>query len=82
MPICYEFEFGEELSIDENGVPLEHLVTCVANVELKYGGPNKNIKYIIRDVKIKNSDLEKEGMCEIVSNGSFYCFVFDCRGFI
>ncbi|XP_075231628.1 meiosis regulator and mRNA stability factor 1-like protein [Lycorma delicatula] len=33
---CYEAEFGS-LKLDENGVPLEHLLTCVSGVELQVG---------------------------------------------
>lgn len=49
-------EFGEALPVDDNGVPLEHLLTCVSNVQLKYGGPNRNIKYIVRDIKTGESE--------------------------
>ncbi|XP_076269320.1 meiosis regulator and mRNA stability factor 1-like protein isoform X12 [Rhynchophorus ferrugineus] len=43
---CFEQECHESLPISENGVPLEHLVTCVPNVEIKLVGPNKNVKVI------------------------------------
>lgn len=53
--VCYEMEFGERLPVDENGVPLEHLLTCLDNVQLQYGGPNRNIKYIKRE-RYKNDE--------------------------
>lgn len=37
MPNCYEAEFEEKLQVDDNGVPLEHLVSCLSCVELKQG---------------------------------------------
>lgn len=53
---CYEAEFNEQLPMNPLGVPLEHLVTCVPNVELKYGGPMKNIKYV---TLVQNSTTEE-----------------------
>ncbi|XP_025073854.1 meiosis regulator and mRNA stability factor 1 [Pogonomyrmex barbatus] len=35
LPNCYEAEFKEQLEIVENGVPLEHLVSCLSCVELR-----------------------------------------------
>lgn len=35
LPNCYEVEFKEQLEIVENGVPLEHLVSCLSSVELR-----------------------------------------------
>lgn len=49
-------ELGEELLFDDNGVPLEHLLTCINNVQLKYDGPNKNVKYIVREMKGDSED--------------------------
>ncbi|KAK0092688.1 hypothetical protein PV326_000848 [Microctonus aethiopoides] len=37
LPNCYEAEFKVPLVINENGVPLEHLISCLASVELKQG---------------------------------------------
>lgn len=45
---CYEQECREQLPIDHNGVHLEHLLSCVGNVEIKFTGPNKNIKIITK----------------------------------
>lgn len=56
--VCYEMEFGEPLPVDENGVPLEHFLTCVHNIELKYGGPNKNVKYIKREIRVGENEEE------------------------
>ncbi|XP_025836484.1 meiosis regulator and mRNA stability factor 1 isoform X1 [Agrilus planipennis] len=58
LQICYETELSEPLPTDESGVPLEHLVTCVKNVELKYGGPNKNIKYL--QLKTETNEIDAE----------------------
>lgn len=44
MPNCYEAEFNELLPTDENGVPLEHLVSCLSSVELKQS--LGSVKYI------------------------------------
>lgn len=57
--MCYEAEFGEPLPIDDNGVPLEHLLTCLPNVQLKYSDPNKNIKYIKRET---TTDTDEESV--------------------
>lgn len=45
FPNCYEAEFKEPLHIDENGVPLEHLVSCLSSVELKQG--IGSVKYLV-----------------------------------
>ncbi|XP_060522951.1 meiosis regulator and mRNA stability factor 1 isoform X2 [Cylas formicarius] len=43
---CYEQEFRVALPVDDDGVPLEHLVTCVPRAELLLVGPNRNIKIV------------------------------------
>lgn len=53
LPNCYEAEFKEQLEIIENGVPLEHLVSCLSCVELKQD--TGSVKYIIW---IGKKDLE------------------------
>lgn len=45
MSNCYEAEFKEKLQVVENGVPLEHLVSCLSCVELKQG--IGSVKYLI-----------------------------------
>ncbi|XP_063916773.1 meiosis regulator and mRNA stability factor 1 isoform X1 [Zophobas morio] len=55
---CYEQECQEPLPVDFNGVPLEHLISCVPNVEIKYSGPNKNIKIIKREFRSVELDEE------------------------
>lgn len=57
--ICYEQEFKEPLPIDDSGVPLEHLITCIPNIEIKSAWPNTNIK-IIKFSEAK-SNTENEG---------------------
>lgn len=45
FPVCFEVELGEKLAVDESGVPLEHLLTCVSGVELKTG--MNMMKYLV-----------------------------------
>lgn len=45
LPCCYEAEFKEQLEIVENGVPLEHLVSCLYSVELRQD--IGSVKYIM-----------------------------------
>ncbi|XP_054265497.1 meiosis regulator and mRNA stability factor 1-like [Macrosteles quadrilineatus] len=40
---CYAAQF-EPLVVDEQSVPLEHLVTCISNVELIHSGSNKHLR--------------------------------------
>lgn len=53
---CYEQEYLEQLPVNYSGVPLEHLVTCVPNVEIKCSGPNKSIKIIKQEMKAIEMD--------------------------
>jgi meiosis arrest female protein 1 len=55
---CYEQECHESLPVDSNGVPLEHLISCVPNVEIKCSGPNKNIKIVKREIRSVEVDEE------------------------
>ncbi|CAG9863540.1 unnamed protein product [Phyllotreta striolata] len=56
---CYEQEFFEPLPAYDDGVPLEHLVTCVPNVVIKLVGPNKNIKIVtVEENKKEKQDEE------------------------
>lgn len=45
LPICYEAEFKENMQVAENGVPLEHLISCLSCVELKQS--MGSVKYLI-----------------------------------
>lgn len=45
LPNCYEAEFKEQIEIIENGVPLEHLVSCLSCVELRQD--IGSVKYIV-----------------------------------
>lgn len=58
FPICYQVEFSERLAIDESGVPLEHLISCIPNVQIFYGGPSKNIKYLKQCASKSGSDAD------------------------
>jgi hypothetical protein len=40
---CYAAQF-EPLVVDEQSVPLEHLITCISNVELVHSGGNKHLR--------------------------------------
>lgn len=44
MLYCYEAEFHESMNVDENGAPLEHLISCLTSVELKQNVGS--VKYI------------------------------------
>ncbi|KAI4457150.1 limkain b lkap [Holotrichia oblita] len=79
FPICYKLEFNQTLPIDDNGVPLEHLVTCVKNVELKLGGPNHNIKYIKREIKTNTIDIFKEESMKSSSPSIVFNIQLFCR---
>ncbi|XP_056643206.1 meiosis regulator and mRNA stability factor 1 [Diorhabda sublineata] len=63
---CYEQEFHEPLPVYDGGVPLEHLVTCIPNIDIKLVGPNKNIK-IIRYADNKNDENEEDAVLKSVS---------------
>lgn len=58
--ICYEQEFQEPLPVDDLGVPLEHLISCVSNIEIRCVGPNKNIK-VIKFSETQNGEETGEG---------------------
>lgn len=51
---CYEIETGEKLAVDDTGVPLEHLVSCVTGVELRVGA--NTVKYLVWDTQIHNDE--------------------------
>jgi len=56
---CYEAECGK-LTYDDNGAPLEHLVTCVSGIEL-VTNPGTNIKYLTTSNKNIFDDKKSEG---------------------
>ncbi|XP_072396076.1 meiosis regulator and mRNA stability factor 1 [Diabrotica undecimpunctata] len=62
---CYEQEFHEPLPVYDGGVPLEHLVTCVPNIEIKLVGPNKNIK-IIRYLDSTTEETDEDSVLKSV----------------
>lgn len=49
--MCYEQEYKEPLPVNDAGVPLEHLITCVPNIEITCVGPSKSIKVITYNFK-------------------------------
>lgn len=66
FPSCYEAEFNESLQVDDNGVPLEHLVSCIPTVELKQGiGSVKHITWSSN----KNHDESHDGTFSAISIG-------------
>lgn len=62
---CYEQEFHEPLPVYDGGVPLEHLITCVPDIDIKLMGPNKNIK-IIKYKESKNDESEEDTVLKSV----------------
>ncbi|KAF7989650.1 hypothetical protein HCN44_008324 [Aphidius gifuensis] len=42
---CYEAVFHQPMNVDENGVPLEHLISCLSSVELRQG--ISSVKFIV-----------------------------------
>ncbi|XP_024889327.1 meiosis regulator and mRNA stability factor 1 isoform X3 [Temnothorax curvispinosus] len=61
LPTCYEAEFKEQLEIIENGVPLEHLVSCLSCVELKQD--TGSVKYIMWIGKKDHDNNHDETKC-------------------
>lgn len=55
--MCYEAEFGQPLFEDEAGVPIEHLIACISNVEIARHSQVKNIKFI----RNKDPAVEEDG---------------------
>ncbi|XP_076763661.1 meiosis regulator and mRNA stability factor 1-like protein isoform X1 [Xylocopa sonorina] len=59
LPNCYEAEFKEKLQVLENGVPLEHLVSCLSCVALRQG--IGSVKYLIwTGNKTQENNLEED----------------------
>lgn len=77
---CYEQEFHEPLPVYDGGVPLEHLITCVPDIDIKLMGPNKNIK-IIKYKESKNDESE-EGIFYFVSILPFFFYLYSTSIFI
>ncbi|XP_023712451.1 meiosis regulator and mRNA stability factor 1 isoform X5 [Cryptotermes secundus] len=64
LPNCYEAQFGT-LAVDDTGVPLEHLVSCLPGIEI-YQGVGC-VKYL-RGLKSKgNEDVQIEDPAKCVS---------------
>ncbi|XP_033336634.2 meiosis regulator and mRNA stability factor 1-like protein isoform X2 [Megalopta genalis] len=61
LPNCYEAEFKEKLQVIENGVPLEHLVSCLPCVELKQG--MGSVKYLIWTGNKSHDNNHEENKC-------------------
>ncbi|XP_029037560.1 meiosis regulator and mRNA stability factor 1 isoform X1 [Osmia bicornis bicornis] len=61
LPNCYEAEFKEKLEVCENGVPLEHLVSCLSCVELKQG--IGSVKYLIWTGNKTHDNNHEETKC-------------------
>lgn len=61
LPHCYAAEFKEQLKVVENGVPLEHLVSCLSFVELKQG--IGSVKYLIWATDKDNNESHEENKC-------------------
>ncbi|KAL7299894.1 hypothetical protein TKK_0007222 [Trichogramma kaykai] len=65
FPSCYEAEFDKPLQVDENGVPLEHLISCLNTIELKQGQLG-SVKHIIWSGSSHNENYE-ENKCPPIS---------------
>ncbi|KAJ8946869.1 hypothetical protein NQ318_006779 [Aromia moschata] len=62
---CYEQEYHEPLPVDDLGVPLEHFISCVPNMDIKYIGVNKNIKIIIYN-EMKSMENDEDAVLKTV----------------
>ncbi|GAB1869017.1 Meiosis regulator and mRNA stability factor 1 [Camponotus japonicus] len=69
LPICYEAEFQEKLEIVEQGVPLEHLVSCLSSIELRQD--IGSVKYLVwvgkKDHESNHDDLASLSETKCVS---------------
>ncbi|KAK2576438.1 hypothetical protein KPH14_005771 [Odynerus spinipes] len=61
LPHCYAAEFKEQLKMVENGVPLEHLVSCLLFVELKQG--IGCVKYLTWATDKDHNESHEENKC-------------------
>ncbi|EZA49569.1 Limkain-b1 [Ooceraea biroi] len=61
LPNCYEAEFKEQIEIVENGVPLEHLVSCLSSVDLRQD--IGSVKYIVWIGKKDHENNHDETKC-------------------
>ncbi|KAK5640693.1 hypothetical protein RI129_009240 [Pyrocoelia pectoralis] len=76
FPICYAVEIGQSLPESESGVPLEHLVTCINNVQLISDKQNRNIKYLkwkSSEGSKKEEALNKTVTSSLMPNVSMFC---------
>ena len=58
LPNCYEEEFKEPLEVDDSGVPLEHLVSCLPSIDLRQG--IGSVKYVIWNANKPPDDSHEE----------------------
>ncbi|XP_046838954.1 meiosis regulator and mRNA stability factor 1 isoform X1 [Vespa crabro] len=61
LPNCYAAEFKEHLKMIENGVPLEHLVSCLSFVQLKQG--IGSVKYLSWALDKDHDESHEENKC-------------------
>ncbi|XP_047365220.1 meiosis regulator and mRNA stability factor 1 isoform X1 [Vespa velutina] len=61
LPNCYAAEFKEHLKVIENGVPLEHLVSCLSFVQLKQG--IGSVKYLSWALDKDHDESHEENKC-------------------
>jgi len=59
---CYAAQF-DPLVVDEQSVPLEHLVTCINNVELVHSGSNKHLRMCAAKPPLDNKNDDAIVMC-------------------
>ncbi|KAK5640804.1 hypothetical protein RI129_009351 [Pyrocoelia pectoralis] len=79
FPVCYSVHFKKPLPEDNGGIPLEHLLTCVSNIEIITSNNNKNVKYVrmvnVKDGKMKEPEdpLTKTVPAPFIENVSLLC---------
>jgi hypothetical protein len=74
LPSCYEAQFGI-LAVDDTGVPLEHLVSCLPGIEI-YQGVGC-VKYL-RWLKSKGKeDIQIDGELQILQYFNAWIKVMD-----
>ncbi|XP_014205726.1 meiosis regulator and mRNA stability factor 1 [Copidosoma floridanum] len=74
FPCCYNAEFNEPLEIDENGVPLEQLISCLPTVEIKQGlgCGKKHIVWATNKEQDDNPDENKRSSSPLANQLAFF----------
>lgn len=68
---CYEAVFLQQINVDENGVPLEHLISCLSSVELRQG--ISSVKFIVwANSQTTNDNNEPVMSPQLITQLSFF----------